>query len=153
MENHEKYMKKCLDLAKMALANEDSPVGAIIVANNSIIGKGIESVKSMGDITNHAEIQAIRNTIANGNEVKLEYATLYTTHEPCLMCSYVIRHYEIEKVVFGSSVDFIGGDTSEFKILRTEKNPKWGKKPSIISGVCENESNILSKEYQQLNNK
>lgn len=153
MENHEHYMKICLDLAKMAMDSGNPPVGSIIVANHWIIGRGVESGKSTGDITDHAEIISVRNAIATGNRQHLKDATLYTTHEPCIMCSYVIRHYAIKKVVFGASVDFIGGYTSEFKILDTEEIPKWGKKPSVISGICEYECNNLSKEYHQIINK
>lgn len=57
-EKFEDYMRQCLDLAKLALAAGDPPVGAIIVLDGKIIGTGVESGRSSGEITNHAEILA-----------------------------------------------------------------------------------------------
>lgn len=147
MNIEEKYMKKCLQLAEEALANGDPPVGAILVLDDLIIGQGIESGKSTGDITNHAEILAIRNAIANGFSKELSQSTLYTTHEPCIMCSYLIRHHKIPRIIFGTSVDYIGGFTSTFGVLKTEEVPKWGKRPEVISGICKVDCGHLSKRF------
>jgi tRNA(adenine34) deaminase len=133
---YEKYMQCCIDLAEIALTNGDPPVGAIIVYQNRIIGQGAESAKSSGDITNHAEIVAIKDAIINGHKIALADTVLFTTHEPCIMCSYVIRSYEIPKIVFGKSVPFIGGYSSPFKILTTGEVPKWGPLPIVIQNIC-----------------
>lgn len=147
MESHEKYMKTCLRLAERALNNGDSPVGAIIVLDNTIIGEGVESGKSSGDITNHAEIIAIRNAINNGFGKDLSKAKLYTTHEPCIMCSYVIRHHHIPQIIFGIPVEYVGGFTSNFKVLVTEDVPKWGEKPNIIQGICKEACELINKKF------
>ncbi|TRX62739.1 nucleoside deaminase [Fulvivirga sp. M361] len=141
---HENYMQYCLELAKKALNNRDPPLGSILVYQNNIIGEGIESGKSTGDITNHAEILSVRDAISKGNREELKNATMYSTHEPCIMCSYLIRHHKIPVLVFGISVDHIGGSTSEFDLLGNENIPKWGSKPHIIGG-------ILSEACQELN--
>lgn len=52
---------------------------------------------------------------------------MYTTHEPCIMCSYMIRHHRIPEIIFGTAVPYIGGLTSQFGVLATEAVPKWGK--------------------------
>lgn len=145
-------MLKCIELAKIALKNGNPPVGAIIVNDGQIIGKGIESGKSTGDITNHAEILAVKDAISNGKGHILEQSIMYSTHEPCIMCSYVIRHHNIPEIVYSLPVNFIGGNTSEYSLLKTEHVPKWGKKPLIISGVCEFESRNLNKEFEKLLN-
>ncbi len=150
-KNHQYYMQQCLELAKTALAAGDPPVGALIVAHGEIIGTGIESGKSTGDITNHAEIVAIRDAVKNGYADKLPIASLFTTHEPCIMCSYVIRHHRLSEIVYGTSVPFVGGATSKFDILLTHEVPKWGEMPTIISGVCSHECNQLTEAFKKLN--
>lgn len=133
---HEQYMRLCLKLAEKAFQSGNAPVGAIIVHDNQVIGEGIESGSSSGDITQHAEILAIQDAIKNQKKKLIPNAVMYTTHEPCIMCSYVIRHHKIPSVVYGISVDHIGGSTSKFKVLITEEIPQWGKPPSVTSDVC-----------------
>ncbi|MBT8300529.1 MAG: nucleoside deaminase, partial [Maribacter sp.] len=74
---------------------------------------------------------------------------LYTTHEPCIMCSYVIRHHQIKTLVFGVKSEYVGGSSSEFKILKTENVPNWKETPEIIEGVLKNECINLSRAYQK----
>jgi tRNA(adenine34) deaminase len=150
-KTHTKYMTKCLELAKIALSRNNPPVGAILVCNGEIIGKGIESGRSTKDITNHAEINAINDAIKNQHEAKISESVMYTTHEPCIMCSYVIRHHKIGKLVYGSSVEYIGGHTSNFKLLETRHVPKWEVVPEIVSGILEVECNLLVEESSKLN--
>jgi len=149
-EDDSDYMQQCLKLARLALAAGDPPVGVVIVHEGEIIGTGIESGKSTGDITNHAEILAVRDAIKNGHVDKLGLATMYTTHEPCIMCSYVLRHHHIPKIVYGTSVPFIGGSSSRFNILSTKDVPKWGDGPEIISGVCLDECIQLNEDFKKV---
>ena len=144
-----RYMHQCLSLAKVALSVGDPPVGAIIVFEGEVIGKGVESGKSTGDITNHAEIMAVRDAIKNGHLNRLGLSTMYTTHEPCIMCSYVIRHHQIPKIVYGISVPFIGGSSSKFDILATLDVPKWGERPEIVSGICLDECLQLNEDFKK----
>ncbi|MEL7006058.1 MAG: nucleoside deaminase, partial [Bacteroidota bacterium] len=141
------YMKICLKLSKIALEAGDPPVGALLVVHDKIIGEGVESGRSTNDITNHAEMLAVKNAIELGNQRFLPEATMYTTHEPCLMCSYAIRHYKIPKIVYGTSVEHIGGHTSEFDILSTQNVPKWTRPPQIIGGICKEECDQLTAEF------
>jgi tRNA(adenine34) deaminase len=134
---HEFYMKFCIDLALIAKARGDSPVGAVMVQNGIVIAEGIEGGKTKKDITFHAEIEAIREAnIITGN-TDLSDCILYTTHEPCIMCSYVIRHAKIQAVVFGLSVVEIGGVHSFYPILTDTKIKNWGKPPRIVKGIME----------------
>lgn len=144
-------MKHCLSLAEKALKNGNPPVGAILEFDGNIIGEGIESGKSTNDITNHAEIEAIRDAIKKGFIDQLQSATMYTTHEPCIMCSYVIRHHKILEIVYGSSVDHIGGYSSNFAVLSNKTVPNWGTPPKVVTGICEKESNYLSSLFKELN--
>jgi tRNA(adenine34) deaminase len=152
-EDHQYYMNQCLDLAKIALAAGDPPVGAIIVLEGKIIGSGIESGRSTGDVTNHAEILAVREAVKKGFSSDLHLATMYTTHEPCIMCSYVIRHYKIPKLVYGITVPVVGGLSSRFDILITEDVPKWGSGPQITGGICLPECEQLNEAFGKILNK
>ncbi|RXM38397.1 nucleoside deaminase [Chryseobacterium sp. CH21] len=148
MDSYKKYMLECIKLAKQALANGNPPVGSLLVFENKIIGRGIESGKSSGDITQHAEILAVKDALANGYRDVLEKSVMFSTHEPCIMCSYLIRHHQISKLILGVSVPFVGGQSSEFKILETENVPKWGNKPEIEMGILREECEILNEEFK-----
>lgn len=149
-QDFQHYMHQCLDLAKSALAEGNPPVGALLVLNGEVIGTGIESGRSTGDITNHAEIMAIRSAIQNGYSDKLQLASMYTTHEPCIMCSYMIRHHKIAEIIYGTAVPYVGGFTSEFSILTTENVPKWGNKPKVVGDLCVEECNNLNTQFLEL---
>ncbi|MEO8824118.1 MAG: nucleoside deaminase [Ginsengibacter sp.] len=148
MNNDDKYMSRCIQLAEQALESGNPPVGSVLVLDGIIIGEGIESGKSSGDVTDHAEILAIRNAIKNGFGKHLPKAILYSTHEPCMMCSYVIRHHHIPHILFGISVEYVGGFTSVFKILTTEKVPKWGKPPIVSMGIGREDCEMLNKKFE-----
>ncbi|PZF72767.1 nucleoside deaminase [Taibaiella soli] len=152
-EQYEHHMRQCLSLAREALAAGNPPVGALLVYEGQIIGTGIESGKSTGDITNHAEILAIRDAINKGYSDKLSKACMYTTHEPCIMCSYVIRHHHIPELLYGISVTYVGGFTSVFEILSTAEIPNWGSAPKITNDICVDECAALNEEFQRRLNK
>ena len=97
---------------------------------DQMIGQGIESSKFYQDITYHAEVEAIRDAVKKrGND--LSGATLYTTHEPCILCSYVIRHHRISRVVIKKAVAYVGGASSRFPILTTSDIPVWVSPPIV----------------------
>lgn len=144
------YMNQCLDLAKRALAAGNPPVGALIVLDEKVIGTGVESGRSTGDITNHAEIMAIRDALKNGYSDQLHLASMYTTHEPCIMCSYMIRHHKIPEIIYGTAVAYIGGLTSKYSVLAAEDVPKWERKPKVIGDICIEECNILNAQFLEL---
>ena len=140
---HEFYMKFAVDLALTAKARGDAPVGSVVVQDGAIIAEGIEGGKTKKYITFHAEIEAIREaSIITGNS-DLSDCILYTTHEPCIMCSYVIRHVKIHTVVFGISVVETGGVHSFYPILTDTKIKIWGKPPRIVRGIMEREIKIF----------
>jgi len=149
MRTHIHHMKKCIDLGKEAMLDGNPPIGSILVKNDQIIGLGKEAGKSLNDVTKHAEIEAIKDALAN-NYQSLSDATLYTTHEPCIMCSYVIRHHHIKTIVYGIKSKYVGGSSSSFKILETNSIPGWKKPPELIEGVLENDCLKLSETYNLL---
>lgn len=143
LEQHESYMRLCIDLAKKAKQRGDSPVGSLIVQNGKIIGEGIEGGKTHKDITFHAEIEAIRDATKRIGKQDLSECILYTTHEPCIMCSYVIRQMKISILVTGLATGVIGGFSSQLPILLDTTIKRWGAPPTIIKGVLEQECSVL----------
>jgi tRNA(adenine34) deaminase len=136
-KGHEHFMKICIDLALEAKTKGDSPVGSVLVKDGAIVGRGVEAGKSKRDITFHAEIEAIRDANDFLGDQDLSSCILYSTHEPCIMCSYVIRHAKIHTVVIGIPTVETGGVHSFYPILTDTKIKKWGKPPRIIKGILE----------------
>lgn len=136
---HLHFMAHCIALAKLARQRRESPVGSIIVKGDRIIGEGIEGVHAQTDLTCHAEILAIRQATKYLEKQDLSDCVLYTTHEPCIMCSYPIRHTKIPLVVFGITTGEIGGFSSELPLLLDRTIKRWGSPPTIVHGIMEKE--------------
>lgn len=129
--NDDIFMQRCEALAAIAAQRQESPVGSVVVLDGRIIGEGIEAGKSRQDITCHAEVEAIREAVQKHGK-DLSAATLYTTHEPCILCSYVIRHHRIRRVVIQHAVTHMGGATSAYPILTAMDIAIWGEPPEVL---------------------
>ena len=140
---YEQLMRRCIELGRIAKQRGDSPVGAIIARDDNVISEGIESGKMHKDITYHAEIEAIRNAIITLGKTDLSDCLLVTTHEPCIMCSYVIRHHKIKVVVFGLATGEIGGYSSSLPVLSTSTVATWSDPPKIVDKILEQECRNL----------
>lgn len=147
MTIHENYMKTCVDLGRESMRLGNAPVGSIVVLHGEIVGRGLELGKTRNDTTYHAEIEAIRDALNKLKVSKLKGAILYTTHEPCIMCSYVIRHYEIESVYYGLKTAHAGGHSSSFNILQARGIPTWQSPPTVYGGLLESSCQELHNEY------
>jgi len=99
---HEYFMSLALKEAKKALEEDEVPIGAIIVIQNQIIGKGYNQVERLNDVTAHAEIIAITAGSNYFNNKYLKDCTLYVTIEPCMMCAAAMGWAQIQKVIFGA---------------------------------------------------
>lgn len=133
MKTDEDYIKHCRLLAQRALANGNAPVGAIIVKRGEVIAEAEEATKSKNDITCHAELEAVRLTVKALLINDLSGCTLYTTHEPCVMCSYAIRFHKITKVVYEQQSAYLGGLSSSMALLASEEvPPHWSAPPEIV---------------------
>ena len=100
--DHSTWMAKALKLAEQAYREGEVPVGALVVRNNKVIGKGFNQRERLKDPTAHAEILAI--TAASGalDDWRLSDCTLYVTKEPCSMCAGAIINSRIRLLVFGA---------------------------------------------------
>ena len=149
MEEHTKWMRWCLNLAQQALQQGDFPVGSVVVKSGKLIGQGVEAGKTKKDITYHAEIEAIRQARQTINSADLQNCILYSTHEPCIMCSYVIRHHQISQVVIGAAVSEVGGVTSAYPLLAAPDITIWATPPHLVQGVLADACQALNQAYEQ----
>lgn len=139
----EDFMHACIELALIAQQRGDPPVGAVLVRDGHVIAKGIEGGRTYNDITYHAEVEAIRQATTLLNSQDLSEYTLYTTHEPCILCSYVIRHTKIHTIVMALTTGEIGGMSSRYPLLSDDSIKKWGAPPTLITGILEKECREL----------
>lgn len=129
---HHVYMRRCIDLAARALAAGDAPVGALVVQNGEVIAEGIEVVKARGDVTAHAEIEAVRRACARLGTLDLDGCTLYTSVEPCPMCAYAIRLARISRVVSGARTPESDGRWSGWLLLTDPDVLPRRPPPSVV---------------------
>lgn len=122
-------MERCNELAQQAAAEGESPVGSIVVKNGRIIGEGYEKSRQLKDVTRHAEVVALLDALKSTPD--LSGATIYSNVEPCILCSYAIRHHRIAQVIFERTAGELGGTNPPFNIL-TANFAAWGSPPAII---------------------
>jgi tRNA(adenine34) deaminase len=152
-EEHEYWMHQCIALGKLALEKSNPPVGAILVSGGNIISTAEEEAHTSGDVTDHAEMLVLRRALHLLNKTSRKEMILYTTHEPCVLCAYAIRHYHIGTIVFGCQVPYVGGYSSKYNLLNERDHPSWGNPPVIIEGILADECKALTAVYiQQKNN-
>lgn len=144
---HEKFMQRCIELAEVARNKGDAPVGSVVVINDQIVGEGIE--QSSLNLSGHAEILACQNAVNQQRSASLHGASLYTTAEPCFMCSYVIRKCGITCVVYGTDTPYAGGFTSNVPVLIDPSLSEWMPPPHVIAGVLRDECERLRRRSQQ----
>lgn len=97
------YMRRALDEARHAAALDEVPIGAVVVADGQIIGRGHNLTEQLADVTAHAEMQAITAAAQTIGGKYLTGCTLYVTVEPCLMCAGALGWSQISRVVYGAS--------------------------------------------------
>ena len=130
-------MADALMLAREAEEAGEVPVGAIVVVEGRIIGRGYNQPIRSSDPTAHAEIVALRQAaLATGN-YRLQRATLYSTLEPCVMCAGAIVHGRITRVVFGARDLRFGGVRSKFRLVDSELlNHRAAIAEGILGAEC-----------------
>jgi len=113
-------MREALELARQAAASGEVPVGAIVVVEGRVIGRGANSPIAMNDPTAHAEMLALREAAQAAGNYRLEDATLYVTLEPCVMCAGALVAARVKQLVFGTRDLRFGGVRSKFRIADSE---------------------------------
>lgn len=137
-------MARAFMLAEQAYENDEIPVGAVVVYNDQIIGKGYNQVEMLNDPTAHAEMLAISAACETISEKYLSECTLYVTLEPCPMCAGAAVWSKLGTLVFGAQDARSGGCGSVFNIA---SNKKLNHQIQVIQGIMESESEYLLKEF------
>ena len=139
------FMKTALALAASSAENGDVPVGAVVVKNGEIIGRGQNRCQSRNDPTAHAEIEAIREAAKTVGDWRLTGCTLYVTLEPCAMCAGAVVNSRMERVVIGSREERTGCCGSVCNLFAMP----FSGQIRIESGVLEQECRALLQRFFQ----
>ena len=141
---HEFYMQRCIELAALAQADGEVPVGAVVVHNGEIIAEGYNQPISTHDPSAHAEMIALRKAAQHLENYRLADVTLYVTLEPCPMCAGLMVHARVNTLVFGTHDPRTGSAGSAFDLLNGEK---LNHRVECISGVLQEECSLQLKEF------
>lgn len=139
MDEDIKYMQQALIEARKALAEDEIPIGAVVVANGTIIGRGHNLTETLRDVTAHAEMQAITAAEEYLGGKYLDKCTLYVTVEPCIMCAGAIGWSQMGRIVFGASDPKRGYQVYAPKAFHP--------KAQVVGGVLEEECSQLMKDF------
>lgn len=147
---HESFMKEALKEARKALGSGDVPVGAVIVLENKVIGRGHNQVELLNDPTAHAEMIAITSAAATISDKWLREATLYVTVEPCAMCAGASVLARLKQVVYGVPDIKTGAHSSLFNLLN---DPRLNHRIKVIPGILKAEcADMMVEFFQTLRN-
>jgi tRNA(adenine34) deaminase len=144
MSSEELFMAEALELARQAESSGEVPVGAVVVVEGQVRGRGFNSPIRLVDPTAHAEMLALREAAANIGNYRLEAATLYSTLEPCVMCAGALVAARVRKLVFGARDLRFGGVRSKFRLADSEL---LNHRVDIVEGVCGAECLSIVKRF------
>jgi len=146
MQEHEGWMRWVLKEAEKALSKGEVPVGAVVVYEGQIIGRGYNQTETLNDPTAHAEMIAISAAANTLNSWRLENCSLYVTVEPCAMCAGAIVLSRIKRLVFGAMDPKAGACGSLRNIVQ---DYRLNHQVEVISGILAEESSELLKLFFQ----
>lgn len=132
-----RFMREALLEAAAAQAAGEVPVGAIVVLDGQILGRGHNLVTSRNDPTAHAEIVALRDAARRIGNYRLTRATLYSTIEPCAMCAGALVHARVAVLVYGASDPKAGAVDTHFGICTTDfLNHRVSVRGGVLEADC-----------------
>ena len=145
---HKKFMLEALAEAKLALDIGEVPIGAVVVLDGQIIGRGHNRREFGNDPTAHAEIIAIREAAKHLGKWRLTNATLYVTLEPCPMCAGAIVNSRLQRLVFGAYDPKAGAATSLMNLVQDKRLNHFVE---VYDGICQREcSELLQSFFREL---
>ena len=144
IQQYQRFMHQAFKLAEDAYEEKEVPVGAVIVKDNRIIGRGYNQVERLKDPTAHAEILAISAACSTIDNKLLEDCTIYVTLEPCPMCAGALVWSRISRIVFGASDAKAGACGSLFNLA---SNNKLNHRIEVVQGVMEQDCEWILKQF------
>jgi tRNA(adenine34) deaminase len=144
---HEEFMRLALREAEAALAEDEVPIGAVIVHSGRVIASAHNQREQLHDPTAHAEMIAITQAAEALGDWRLEHTTLYVTLEPCAMCAGAIVLARLPRVVYGAADPKAGAVASLYRLL---DDPRLNHRAEVIAGVlAESCGEILSRFFER----
>ena len=140
------FMREALELAREAERRGEVPVGAVVVANGEIIGRGFNQPIGANDPTAHAEIVALRDAALRMANYRLTGSTLYVTIEPCQMCVGAMIHARVAEVVYGAREPKAGAIESA---MRAHEHPSLNHRMAAEGGLLEDECRATMQAFFQ----
>lgn len=138
----EYYMRLALAEARLAYEEGEIPIGAVVVADGKVLGRGHNQTELLSDVTAHAEMLAVSAAAHAVGGKYLSGCTLYVTVEPCPMCAGAIGWSQVSRIVYGASDPKRGYST----ILRPGTSP-FHPRASVTAGVLEDECRALMQDF------
>lgn len=142
--DHDAFMRVALKEAAYALEEGEVPVGAVIVKNGKIIGRGHNQRETLNDPTAHAEMIAITQAAAHLENWRLAGATLYVTLEPCPMCAGALVNARMKRVVFGVSDRRAGGCGS---VLNVAQHDSLNHHVELVHSILKEECGGILQDF------
>ena len=140
----ESFMRSAFAEAITARDHQEVPVGAIVVRDGLVLGRGSNQPIRALDPTAHAEVVALRNAASRIGNYRLSGATLYVTVEPCVMCVGSLVHARIARLVYGAAEPRTGAVNSAFRLL---DQTSFNHRVEVIGGVLESECRQLMQAF------
>jgi tRNA(adenine34) deaminase len=142
----EEFMREALAFARIAYAEQEVPIGAVVVRESRMIGRGRNRRERLADPTHHAEIEALREAAREVGNWRLEDATLYATLEPCPMCAGAAVNARIARIVYGCADPKAGYCGTLGNIPRDER---LNHRCVVDGGLLADESADLLRQFFQ----
>lgn len=140
----DKFMREALRLAAEAAALGEVPVGAVVIKDGEVIGRGFNQPISNNDPTSHAEIMALRDAAKKLGNYRLIDCTLYVTLEPCAMCVGAMLHARVARVVWGAAEPKSGACGS---VINLPAEPKLNHHAEFVGGVLADQSRAILQSF------
>ena len=141
---HAVHMREAMAQALQARDAGEVPVGAVVVQEGRIIGRGFNQPIGRHDPTAHAEVVALRDASRALGNYRLADTTLYVTVEPCLMCAGAMVHARVRTLVYGTEEPKAGAVRS---VMRALDNPVLNHRVAVVGGVLEAECRDIMREF------
>ncbi len=141
---HKVWMDRALAEAKLALAHDDVPVGAVVVQGGRVVAQAHNRREVDADPTAHAEILAVRAAARALGSWRLDGCSLYVTLEPCTMCAGAVVVSRLARLVFGAYDDKAGAVGSLWDVVRDRR---LNHRPEVVTGVLVDECTFLLREF------
>jgi tRNA(adenine34) deaminase len=144
LSTDELWMEEAIRAAQRALESGEVPVGAVVVCDTQIIGRGWNSNLTNSDPTAHAEIMALREACKNVGNHRLSNCELFATIEPCAMCAGALVHARIKRLIYGADDPKAGAVHSVMQVLN---HPKLNHQMEVRGGVLTSRCAELLQEF------